>query len=90
MDPIEIRRPEKAELDEMDVTSWPIWEKEASVFDWHYDDRETCYVLAGRVEVEPRGSEPVEITAGDLVTFPAGMSCIWRIVEPVRKHYRFG
>ena len=26
---------------------------------------------------------------GDLVTFPAGMSCTWEIRRPVRKHYRF-
>ncbi|MFP3875020.1 MAG: cupin domain-containing protein, partial [Thiohalophilus sp.] len=26
---------------------------------------------------------------GDLVTFPAGMSCTWEIREPVKKHYDF-
>ena len=27
--------------------------------------------------------------AGDLVIFPAALSCIWEITEPVRKHYKF-
>ena len=26
----------------------------------------------------------------DLVTFPAGTSCVWKIARAVRKHYRFG
>jgi uncharacterized protein len=32
----------------------------------------------------------VEFGAGDLVTFPKGMSCVWKIASAVRKHYRFG
>jgi hypothetical protein len=31
--------------------------------------------LAGEVIVTPEGSEPVKIEAGDLVVFPAVMSC---------------
>jgi uncharacterized cupin superfamily protein len=41
------------------------------------------------VVVTPDGGEPVEVGAGDLVTFPRGMSCTWKVVEPVRKHYNF-
>jgi hypothetical protein len=26
---------------------------------------------------------------GDFVTFPKGLSCIWDIKEPVKKHYNF-
>lgn len=28
--------------------------------------------------------------AGDLVVFPRGMSCTWKISTAVRKHYSFG
>ena len=71
------------------VTSWPIWEKETSRFDWTYDSEEQCYFLKGRVTVRtPQGA--VEIRAGDFVTFPKGLSCVWEVHEPVRKHYRFG
>ena len=40
--------------------------------------------------VTPDGGEPITVRAGDLVTFPEGMSCVWKVVRPVRKHYRFG
>ena len=85
-----VRNPDDATLTELGVESWPIWEKEASVFPWSYDDREICYLLAGEVIVTPDGGEPVSFGQGDLVTFPAGMSCTWDIKQAVRKHYRFG
>jgi len=61
-----------------------------SNFPWTYEDKEICYLLEGDVIVTPDGGEPVQIGKGDLVTFPAGMSCTWDILTPVRKHYRFG
>lgn len=40
------------------------------------------FMLKGRVVVTPDdGGEPVEVKAGDLVTFPAGMSCTWDVKE---------
>ncbi len=81
--------PEPARLDDLGVASWPIWEKEASSFPWHYDSTEHCYLLEGDVVVTPDGGEPVHIQAGDFVSFPAGMSCHWEIRQAVRKHYRF-
>ncbi len=68
---------------------WPIWEKEASIFPWTYDASETCYFLEGDVVVIPEGGEPMQMGAGDLVTFPAGMRYTWEIRKAVRKHYRF-
>ena len=84
------KQPAKEKLEKLGVSSWPIWEKEASTFDWYYDEAETCYLLEGQVRVEPEGGKAVEFGAGDLVTFPAGMSCVWKISRAVRKHYRFG
>ena len=78
-----------AKLDAMDVDAWPIWTKEVSTFPWTYDQTEVCYILEGEVIVTPVGGEPVSIEAGDLVTFPAGMSCTWEIKEAIRKHYLF-
>lgn len=85
-----IRQAGTDELDQLSITSWPTWEKEISVFPWSYDSPETCYFLAGEVIVTPDSGEPVSMGKGDLVTFPAGMSCTWDIRQPVRKHYRFG
>ena len=83
------RNPAEERLDELGVKSWPIWEKEVSEFPWCYDMDETCYFLAGEVEVVPEGGEPVRMGAGDLVTFKSGLSCSWKISVPVRKHYNF-
>ncbi|GAB4275822.1 MAG: cupin domain-containing protein [Candidatus Rifleibacteriota bacterium] len=87
---IKISRPTEADLDKMGIKSWPIWEKEISKFPWHYDQKETCYILEGDIKVTPENGEPVTIKPGDLVEFPAGMSCEWEIFSPVRKHYKFG
>ena len=84
------RNPQSKELEQRGITSWPIWEKEVSEFPWHYDEQEVCYFLKGEVTVTPEGGKPVKIGKGDLVTFPAGMSCVWAVHKPVRKHYKFG
>lgn len=84
-----VRKASQEQLENLGVSSWGIWSKEASVFPWTYDCTETCYFLEGDVVVTPHGGEPVQMGAGDLVTFPAGMSCTWEIRHPVRKHYRF-
>ncbi len=91
MDPILVEHnPSPAKLDVIGVYDWPIWNKEPSTFPWTYDQKETCYLLEGEAVVTPDGGEPVTIVEGDLVMFPAGMSCIWEIRQTVAKHYRFG
>ena len=65
--------PGKERLDELGVTDWPIWTKEASQFPWSYGASETCYFIEGDVIVTPDGGEPVAMGEGDLVTFPSGM-----------------
>ena len=83
------RNPDQQRLDELGVSDWGIWTKEASEFPWTYDAEEVCYFLEGEVVVTPDGGEPVEMGVGDLVTFPAGMSCTWLIKQDVKKHYTF-
>lgn len=82
--------PAEEKLQALGVRSWPVWSKEISEFPWTYDAEETCYVLEGHVIVTPDGGDPVEIKTGDLVVFPAGMSCTWKILAGIRKHYNFG
>jgi uncharacterized protein len=79
-----------ARLRHSNVSAWDIWTKEISEFEWHYDQIETCYFLEGEVVVTPAGDEPFRIGKGDLVTFPNGMSCVWKVLKPVKKHYKFG
>jgi uncharacterized cupin superfamily protein len=86
---IEIEKPKKEHLEQKGVSSWPIWEKGISRFDWHYDGTEECYLLEGKVVVETEDGKKVEFGKGDFVTFPKGLSCVWDIKQPVRKHYNF-
>ena len=84
------RQPDQAMLEALGVQRWPTWTKEISNFPWTYGEQEIAYVLEGEVVVTPDGGAPVSFVAGDLVTFPAGMSCTWEVKKPLRKHYRFG
>jgi uncharacterized cupin superfamily protein len=84
------KKPTQVHLQALGVKNWGIWTKEASEFPWHYDSQETCYFLEGDVVVTPESGDPVQMGKGDLVTFPAGMSCTWQILKDVKKHYHFG
>ena len=84
---IEVRKPTPEEVAEM--KSCPIWEKEPSEFPWYYDEQETCLILEGDVTVEAPG-QTVSFGPGDLVVFPKGLSCTWKVKQRVRKHYKFG
>ena len=86
---VNIKRPDENELKKLNVSSWPVWEKEVSEFDWHYDGTEQFYVIEGKVEVTYGNNQKIEFEAGDFVTFPAGTSCRWKVIEPIRKHYTF-
>lgn len=85
---IEIRKLTDSEIESKGINNWPIWEKEKSRFDWFYDSTEHCLILEGSVIVET-DLETVEIKAGDFVTFPKGLKCVWDIKKDIRKHYRF-
>ncbi|MBN3942720.1 MAG: cupin domain-containing protein [Nostoc sp.] len=82
-------QPRQEYLNELGVFKWEIWKREVSKFPWTYDSQETCYFLEGNVLVTPDGGEPVQMGKGDLVIFPAGMSCTWEITRDVKKHYYF-
>ncbi len=83
------KQPSQTKLQELGITNWPIWTKEQSEFPWHYDNQETCYFLEGDVIVVPESGQPKQMGKGDLVIFPAGMSCTWKVLKAVKKHYRF-
>jgi hypothetical protein len=86
---IKVQKLGQETLKKMGVFAWPIWTKEVSRFDWHYDSMEECYLLEGEVTVETEGGKKVSFGKGDFVTFPEGLSCVWDVKKPVRKHYNF-
>ncbi len=90
MDDIKITKPDKETVAKTGITRWPIWRKEASRFDWQYDEMETCYILEGEATVTPKNGKPASFGPGDLVVFPSGMQCVWEIKKEIKKHYKFG
>ena len=89
MSQIEVAKPSEEQIAEMGMKDWSIWTCGVSKFDWHYDEQETCLILAGKVTVTAAG-EQVSFGPGDMVVFPVGLDCLWDVAEPVRKHYKFG
>lgn len=86
---IEIRKPQNNELEQSNILNWAVWECDVSTFDWTYADRETCFLLEGEVTVVT-DTETVSFGAGDIVVFPAGLSCTWKVTRAVKKHFQFG
>jgi uncharacterized protein len=84
---IEVRQPTQQEIDAARL--WPVWDCGVSEFDWYYSDNEKCLILSGKVEVST-DSETVNFCAGEWVVFPKGLSCRWKVIEPVSKHYKMG
>jgi uncharacterized cupin superfamily protein len=87
---IHVEKPTEEKLNALNVKLWPVWEKEVSEFPWDYDEKETCYILEGEVIVTFDKEKPVKFGRGDLVIFPEGLSCKWKIIKAVKKHYKFG
>ncbi len=83
---VTVRKPSDSERAEM--LTKPTWGCEISEFDWFYDSEETCLLIEGEVAVE-YGGKRVSFGAGDYVVFPKGLSCVWKVTKPVRKHYVF-
>ena len=70
--------------------NWGIWKKEASEFDWYYDEPEMCYILKGKATVTDRAGNTITFKAGDMVKFEQGLTCTWKISENIEKRYYFG
>lgn len=86
---ITVQKLTQDQLKDMGVFKWPIWQKEASRFDWYYDSVEECFFLEGRVVLETKDGKKVSFGKGDFVTFAKGLACVWDIKEAVKKHYNF-
>ena len=76
------------EAEKAEMKTKPTWECGVSKFDWYYDSEETCILVDGEVTVSYEGGS-VSFGAGDYVVFPKGLSCVWKVSKPVKKHYVF-
>ncbi|RLD43197.1 MAG: cupin [Bacteroidetes bacterium] len=88
MKKISIQKMSPEELKIKGVSSWPIWTKEVSRFDWTYAGKEECYIIEGEFFVET-DEGTVQIKPGDFVIFSDGLKCSWDIKSPVKKYYNF-
>ena len=83
---ITVKKATEAQKSEMQ--SKPVWECDVSEFDWYYSDEENCLIVEGEVTVSYDGGN-VSFGVGDYVIFPKGLSCVWKVTKPVKKHYIF-
>ena len=81
-----VRKP--TEQEKVEMSKLPTWGCDVSEFGWYYDSEETCLLIEGEVTVLYDG-DSVSFGVGDLVTFPEGLSCVWKVTKPVKKHYYF-
>ncbi|MHA2297916.1 MAG: cupin domain-containing protein [Candidatus Hodarchaeales archaeon] len=72
----------------IDISNWSPWDCEPSEFDWEYSGTETAFVFEGDVEVTADGKTTV-IKGGNLVQFPDGMKCRWKVNKTIKKVYTF-
>ena len=74
------------EVEKNEMESKPIWECDVSEFDWFFESEEVCLFIEGEAVVSYEGGS-VSISAGDYVIFPKGLSCVWKVSKPVKKHF---
>ena len=90
MTKIKIKKATPEKLKELGAENWSPWNCDPSEFDWEYPFEETAYVKKGKVIVTTEDGEKVEIKAGDIVTFPKGLKCKWKVIERIEKVYTGG
>lgn len=83
-----VYRPVASEI--ASTANWDEWHKKVSEFSWHYDQKETCYILEGEAEVMDNSGKRIRFRKGDMVEFDEGLSCVWKIHSAIRKKFRFG
>lgn len=88
MEKIIIVKLSKKDFHDREISSWPIWSKEISRFEYTYVATEECYIIEGEIVIET-DEETYRIEAGDFITFKVNLHCTWDIKSPVRKHYNF-
>lgn len=90
MSKIKVEKPTPERLQQLGVEGWSPWECGVETFAWEYSSDETAFVKQGRVQVVTEHGQEVEFGEGDLVHFPKGLKCTWKVIEPIRKVYTFG
>jgi uncharacterized protein len=67
------------------TSSVVVWECTPGSFKWDYCQDETAVIISGEAFITVEGGSESQLRPGDLVFFPAGSSCVWRITAQIRK-----
>lgn len=70
-----------------DGSSAGVWECTPGKWVRQIMDAEVSTFLKGKAIFTPEGGEPIHISAGDVVYFPANSKGNWEIIETTRKTY---
>jgi uncharacterized protein len=62
-----------------------VWECSVGSFIWHYGEDETVYIISGEVFISTGTGEERRLGEGDMAVFPGGVSCNWRVTQPLKK-----
>jgi uncharacterized cupin superfamily protein len=62
---------------------------EATPGSWHatYARYEFVHIIRGRITITRDGGTPVQVGPGDAFVVEPGFTGVWRIEEPVQKHF---
>ena len=63
------------------------WEATPGSYHATYTSYEFVHLIEGRLTITEDGGEPVLLGPGDAFVVEAGFTGVWRIEEPVRKHF---
>jgi uncharacterized cupin superfamily protein len=75
--------PTGASTTELDVS---LWRSDPATYDYLFDRDEANLVVAGAAKVDlPETGERIELRAGNVAYFRAGIRSIWTITEPFVK-----
>ena len=62
-----------------------VWDCTPGSFKWHYSKDETVHFLSGEAYMTDETGEEHRFGAGDIVFFPAGTTCRWRVTKHIKK-----
>ena len=64
-----------------------LWRCDPMSFDYQFPGDESFLIISGSVSITLTDSgETVELTAGDVASFPKGTQSVWDVLEPLVKY----
>ncbi len=84
------KSPSPMKLEVLGVEVWPLTHHPVARWDRYLQQTETSYIVSGAGEIRVQNEDPVQFTAGDLITVMPDTECVWHITEAIERHYKKG